>query len=237
MPLAGPDSRTHVGVWPRNASGPCRPAAPTGLLVMHGLGESCRSSGRTAAGNRAGPGAGRARGLSSCRTGPGSGRAADATTPVRFRPALFAEPARGQLEDAGFTFRKRPIDPVPAALGKAVLAPHGPPDGKARGRHIPFSSRPGGVLIVEVSKPGLGPRPGPGLPEAVKRPMKCLEGIGARRTDPGPARFRFGEARGPCGGRLRVFRRPEFGVFAPISRARCGGAQIDAPVPRFGIAA
>lgn len=54
------------------------------------------------------------------------------------------------------------------------------------GRHIPFFSA-GGVLIVEVSKQVAAPTR-PGLPEAVKRPMKVLEGMAA----PGPTPARRG---------------------------------------------
>lgn len=52
------------------------------------------------------------------------------------------------------------------------------------GRHIPVF-RAGGVLMVEASKQVVQPRK-PGLPEAVKRPLKILEGI--RQPVPEPTR-------------------------------------------------
>lgn len=52
------------------------------------------------------------------------------------------------------------------------------------GRHVPVF-RAGGVLIVDASKQTPAPRK-PGLPEAVKRPLRILEGIG--QPVPEPAR-------------------------------------------------
>ncbi|SEV92827.1 Methyltransferase domain-containing protein [Cognatiyoonia koreensis] len=56
------------------------------------------------------------------------------------------------------------------------------------GHKVPFI-RGGGVLIVEVSKQ-MAASPGPGLREAVRRPLKALEGIGAPVPKPAGARVR-----------------------------------------------
>jgi len=50
------------------------------------------------------------------------------------------------------------------------------------GRHLPVFAA-GGVLFVEVSKQVPAPNKG-GLGEAVRRPMRVLEGIGAAEPKP-----------------------------------------------------
>ncbi len=50
------------------------------------------------------------------------------------------------------------------------------------GRHIPLL-KTGGVLMVEVSKQVAAPTR-PGLPEAVARPLRILEGIGQPVPEP-----------------------------------------------------
>jgi len=164
----------HETLWP----------LPTGstdrLVVMHGL-ESCdhpaallQETARVL-----GPG-GRGAFIVPNRAGIWSRRDA---TPFGFGRPYSLSQLEAQLEDAGFT-----VESAQSTLFQ-------PPSAKrfwrrmarlmeSGGRHIPFFSA-GGVLIVEVSKQVSAPTR-PGLPEAVKRPMKVLEGIGA--AEPTPAR-------------------------------------------------
>jgi SAM-dependent methyltransferase len=54
------------------------------------------------------------------------------------------------------------------------------------GHEMPFFTA-GGVLIVEVSKQAPAARP-PGLPDAVRRPLRILEGVGRPLAEPGQTR-------------------------------------------------
>ncbi len=54
------------------------------------------------------------------------------------------------------------------------------------GHDMPFFTA-GGVLIVEVSKQAPAARP-PGLPDAVRRPLRILEGVGRPLAEPGLTR-------------------------------------------------